>query len=331
MKNNPLDGFVVDRAAISYIGADLRRPECILAEKDGTLWAADARGGVLAITPDGAQRLVLPTVAGVAQADPTSVPNGLAFDADGAILIANIGADRLERLTRDGRLEILAEEIEGRPIGKINFVVRDARGRLWITVSTRAKAWGEAIARDVADGYVALCDGGRWRIVADGFAFANEARFDAKEEWLYVAETCGPRITRLRVADDGALHERQTFGPERHDAFIDGIAFDAHGNLWGTHIFRDRVFAITPQGELRILFDDVGDEAAHDRMMQAFDRGEPITPAMFAACQGRVAPALASVTFGGADLRTVYLGSLAGARLPYFRAPAPGLPLLHWR
>lgn len=35
-----------------------------------------------------------------------------------------------------------------------------------------------------------------------------------------------------------------------------------------------------------------------------------------------------SVTFGRPDLRTVYLGSLLGTRIPYFRSPAVGLPLL---
>jgi hypothetical protein len=36
----------------------LKRPECILAERDGTFWAADARGGVARIQPDGAQGIV---------------------------------------------------------------------------------------------------------------------------------------------------------------------------------------------------------------------------------------------------------------------------------
>ena len=39
---------------------------------------------------------------------------------------------------------------------------------------------------------------------------------------------------------------------------------------------------------------------------------------------------MASVTFGGPDLQTVYIGSLRGQRVPYFRAPAPGLPMVHW-
>jgi hypothetical protein len=50
---NPLAGWQVDRASIRTIGRELQRPECILAQRDGSLWAADARGGVVHIRPDG--------------------------------------------------------------------------------------------------------------------------------------------------------------------------------------------------------------------------------------------------------------------------------------
>ena len=58
MAANPLDGFHVDRSKIEFIGHDLQRPECILAERDGTLWSADARGGVVHIRPDGNQEII---------------------------------------------------------------------------------------------------------------------------------------------------------------------------------------------------------------------------------------------------------------------------------
>ena len=51
---------------------------------------------------------------------------------------------------------------------------------------------------------------------------------------------------------------------------------------------------------------------------------------LFATGQG-IAPWMASVTFGGPDLQTAYIGSLKGKRIPCFRAPAPGLPMVHWR
>ena len=48
MVRNPILDFEIDKSAIRYVGEGLQRPECILAEPDGTLWAADARcGGAL--------------------------------------------------------------------------------------------------------------------------------------------------------------------------------------------------------------------------------------------------------------------------------------------
>ena len=179
-----------------------------------------------------------------------------------------------------------------------------------------------AISPSIVDGFIALYDPaedqgrGRLRIVADGFHFTNEIRLDAGEEWLYVAETCARRITRLRVLDDGSLTDREIFGPADHGAFIDGIAFDAHGNLWGTHVMTDRIFAITPEGDLRILLDDDNDSAAGRALMDAFARDEA-TPELMLRCGGTIAPWFASVTFGGPDLRTVYIGSLRGTRIRF--------------
>ncbi|HVK92447.1 MAG TPA: SMP-30/gluconolactonase/LRE family protein [Mycoplana sp.] len=335
--SNPIDGFTVDPAAISYVGEGLQRPECILAERDGTLWSADARGGVVRIAPDGRQQLTVQQASrGFAEAGNDvdrfvagTLPNGLAFARNGDILISNFGTDRLEIMTRDGETRMLVDSINGAPIGKVNFVLRDSKDRIWLTISTRTKNWMKAISPHVRDGYVALYDGGRLRIVADGFAFTNEIRLDAAEEWLYVAETCARKVTRLRVLPDGSLTDRETFGPEDHGACIDGIAFDAHGNLWGTHVFTDRIFAITPEGELRILLDDDHGSAAGQAFLAAFARDEA-TPELMLACGGTIAPWCASITFGGADLRTVYVGSLKGSRIPYFRSPVAGLPMVHW-
>src|SRR5207249_7603378 len=101
---NPLGGWRVDRDSIRTIGHDLQRPECILAERDGTLWAADARGGVVRLCPDGSQEIVTQKRSGHFQTAGTeasrylegTLPNGLAFDRDGNFLISNFGTDCLE-------------------------------------------------------------------------------------------------------------------------------------------------------------------------------------------------------------------------------------------
>ncbi len=337
MAKNPIDGFVVDKSKIRHIGSGLQRPECILAEPDGSLWSADARGGVVHIRPDGSQQLIAQQAAAdfanaasdVERFTKGTLPNGLAFAKNGDVIISNFGTDRLEVMTRDGQTRVLVDRIDGQPIGKVNFVLRDRRDRLWLTISTRIRDWTKAISPNIRDGLVALYDGGKLRIVADGFAFTNEIRFDEKEEWLYVVETCGPCITRLRAASDGSLSQRETFGPSDHGAFIDGIAFDSYGNLWGTHVMTDRIFAITPEGELRILLDDDNPEPSRV-LMDAFRRDE-VKPEQLLACGGTIAPWFASVTFGGADLKTVYIGSLRGTTIPYFTSPVAGLPMVHWK
>lgn len=337
MAANPLDGFKVDPAAIRTVGRDLQRPECILAERDGSLWSADARGGVVHIRPDGTQEIITQKVES-AFSDATdeaarftqgTLPNGLAFARNGDILISNFGTDRLEVMTRSGESRVLHDQIDGKPIGKVNFVLRDSKDRIWLTVSTLIPNWMQAASSLRHDGFVAMADEKGLRIVADGFAFTNEIRFDANEEWLYVVETTGMKVTRLRVGDDGSLTGRETYGPENHGAFIDGIAFDAYGNLWGTHVMTDRVFAITPEGDLRILLDDDHGSAAGMALLAAFEKGA-VTPDMMMACGGTIAPWMASITFGGPDLKNVYIGSLRGTTIPWFRSPVAGLPMIHW-
>ncbi|KAF1041348.1 MAG: hypothetical protein GAK35_03368 [Herbaspirillum frisingense] len=337
--DNPLRGWRLERDQIKTVGRELRRPECILAEPDGSLWAADARGGVSYIAHSGEQRLIAQRRSGHfdqagddlhARYMHGTLPNGLAFDRDGNFLISNFGTDALERMDRRGNTTVLLDRIDGQPIGKVNFVLRDSRDRIWLTVSTRVNPWVSAMRPGLRDGYIVLIDGGHARIVADGFAFTNEIRLDAREEWLYIAETTGKRISRMRVAADGSLHDRETFGPEHlGTGFPDGIAFDAFGNLWVAMVMSDRLAAITPQGELLTLFDD-GNAQATAELERHFAQSS-LTTGIMARARGDVAPWLASITFGGPDLRTVYLGSLMGDTLPYFTAPVAGLPMAHWR
>jgi len=339
MTRNPVLDFEIDKAAIRYVGEGLQRPECILAEPDGTLWAADARGGVAKINPDGTQQIITQkrsaSFAGAAsEADrylTGTLPNGLAFAADGSFLISNFGTDCLETMTRDGDSRVLADSIDGQPVGKVNFVLRDSKDRIWITVSTRVKNWMRALRTDLADGYIARYDRGAFRVVADGFRFTNEIRFDAREEFLYVVETTGGCVSRLRVDDDGNLSGREVFGPSSlgTGAWPDGIAFDSAGNLWGTMVYSDKLFVLTPEGQLKILLDE-GDPAKVGALERQFFDNRVTQDVLFATGQG-IAPWMASVTFGGPDLQTVYIGSLKGQRIPSFRAPVPGLPMVHYK
>ena len=113
-------------------------------------------------------------------------------------------------------------------------------------------------------------------------------------------------------------------------SFGGGCIFpDADGHLWVTSIVSNRLFRIAPDGAATLMFED-GNPEHIDRVEKALtDRS--VTRDHFYLKSGQRVQNIASIAFGGADLRTAYLGSLVGDTLPVFRSPVAGLPLPHWR
>jgi gluconolactonase len=319
--DNAIRSFTLDVDELGWTGQDLQRPESVVAEPDGTLWASDGRGGVMRIDPDGGQALL---------AGWGGEPNGLAIDPDGNLVTANIGLGRVQRMTRDGQATTVLQEVDGQRTTSANFVFYDRRGRLWVTCLTREDHWWPAVAHPRPDGFIVLVDDRGARIVADGIYATNEARLDAEERYLYVAETMKARILRFPVRADGSLGDREVFGPDGlgPGGFVDGFSFDAEGNLWVTTVVRNGLGVLTRDGDWHVVVEDPREDA----LATFLDRLEAGTavPDDLLACAGPRLQFPTSVCFAGQDLRTAYVGSLAMSRLPTFRAPIPGLPMRHW-
>jgi gluconolactonase len=287
--------FILKPEDITWRGEGLARPECVIAEKNGTLWCSDNRGGVTRIDAAGRQTVI---------GKMGGAPNGLALERGGAILVANIDDGALYRLHPDGRHELVLDTLDGRKLGAVNFVYRDGE-RIWVTVSTRTEPRRQAVERGIDDGYVVLIDQGTAKIAAEGFVFTNEVRVDRARRHLYVAETGRGRVVRLPLAADGTLGRMEVYGPETlfPGARVDGITFDGDGNLWVTEVGKNGLFVISPDGALNKVF------------------GDP---------EGKVIDFPASLCFAGPDLRTAYIGSIRMKRLAAFRAPVAGEPMSHW-
>ena len=136
-----------------------------------------------------------------------------------------------------------------------------------------------------------------------------------------------------------------------------GLRIDEHGNVKGREIFGPslaRPRRVARWHRVRQRRQSVGHARLFGQAVRADAGGRPAGAArrrgsrrkcarsrrhssantvtedvLFATGRG-LAPWMASVTFGGPDLQTVYIGSLKGSRIPYFRAPVPGLPMVHW-
>ena len=319
----PIKDFRLDLSDLTYTGHDLVRPESVLAQPNGTLWVSDGRGGVTRIDPDDNQQFF----GGLG-----GEPNGLAMADDGTMYVANIGTGTIQKLdSNTGQAQEYLTEIDGVKLTCANYVFLDSKNRLWTAFSTREQIWWPAAAHPRPDGFIVLIDEKGPRIVADGLYFTNEIRLDANEEYLYAAETMKNRISRFRVQPDGSLTDQEVFGPDGLGlgAAVDGFAFDADGNIWVTLVIRNGVGIITPEGDYHVVFED-----ANDSILRIFEEkiaDGTAQPDDMGAAAGMTLQFVTSVTFGGPDLRTVYVGSLGMTHLPTFRSPVPGLPMHHWK
>lgn len=303
---------------IGFVGRDLNRPECVVAGSDGTLCVSDWRGGITAIQPDGGQTLIAPPapVDGI-----TLKPNGFDRLADGSFLIAHLDetVGGVFHMAPDGVTRPHLTTIDGRDLPPTNFVLRDAWGRTWITVSTWHVPRHPVRLPGRGDGFIVLVDERGARIVADGLSFTNELRLDADGRHIYVIETFGRRLTRFRLTATSALVDRTTitdFGPGN---FPDGLAFDRTGHIWVTSVFSNRLLRVRPDGAFDVILEDI-DPAYVEEVEADFQSGAFARRPSPTSLPSRVLQNISSIAFG-ADGSTAYLGCLLGDRIARLRIP----------
>jgi sugar lactone lactonase YvrE len=310
-------------AQLERVGADLHRPECVVAGADGEVFVPDWRGGVTRIADNGAQETWLAT-------DPAIElrPNGIAVMDDGSFLLANLG-DRggVWRLDHQGALTPWLVEVDGVALPPANFVTVDSQGRTWITVSTRCLPRQLAWRADVADGFVVLVDERGARIVADGLHYTNECRPDPSGNWLYVVETFGRRLARFPITHGGRLKSPEIVLTLGHGSWPDGFAFDQQGGVWLTSLISNRLMRF--DGETLHTIVEEANTAHVDAVEEAFARGE-MRAEHLGPVPGTRLQHVTSVAFGGADLRTAYVGCLHTDCIFRFRSEIPGVAPPHW-
>ena len=304
-------------------GHGLHRPECVLGTAGGDMFVPDWRGGVAVVRADGTQQAWLASEPGIELR-----PNGIALDEDGSFLVANLGdAGGIWRLARDGTLTPFLLEVDGIPLPPANYVTTDERGRTWISVSTRLRPRQLAWRTDVADGFVVLVDDRGARIVADGLHYTNECRPDPTGDWLYVVETFGRRLTRFQIDGTNRLNNPETVITFGHGTWPDGFAFDQQMGIWITSLVSNRLLRFDGAA-LATLVEEL--DANHvNQVEEAFASGR-MHAEHLGPIPGTRLQHVTSVGFGGADLRTVYIGCLHTDCIFRFRSNVPGVPPPHW-
>jgi gluconolactonase len=301
------------------LGVGVQRPEDVVVARDGTVWISDQQSACARLLPDG-------SLQGVGHAG--GAPNGINLDLEGRILIANFGGPEhgfgpLQRLDpRSGEVSILCSELNGRKLFACNYPLLDRQGRAWCSHST----WGpvEAAFDGQNDGLIFRVElDGRTTLVAEGLIFANGMAFDFDEKNLYVCQTAACDVVRLPIHDDGSLGKPIRYGPKlgisHRDVqdrrpltselrstlgVTDGCGFDQEGNLWVTLVMANKIVAITPQGDVVTVLSDP---------------------------EGKTLRGPTNVSWGGPDMRDLYIGSVDANYVLHARSPVPGMPLAHQR
>ncbi len=311
---------------LRFVGSNLVRPECVLANAAGDLFTADWRGGVAHLRADGSQRLY----AGLGPGGLALKPNGIALLRDGSFLLAHLGNDEggVFRLQRDGQVTDWLRQVDGIDLPPTNFVVEDAAGRFWVTVSTRLQPRSLGYRRTCNDGFIVRVDERGAAIVADGLGYTNEVAVHPSGQWLYVNETFARRLSRFPLRDDGSLGDKEVVTEFGAGTFPDGLAFDEQGHAWVVSIVSNRLIRVAPDGAPTTWLEEA--DADHLAWVeQAFEAGTMGRPHLDGT-PGRSLRNISSVAFAGPDRRTAVLGCLLGERLAALRLPVAGVQPTHW-
>jgi gluconolactonase len=314
--NSKLKNFTLRSEDFSVFGSGLTRPECVRADKDG-VWASDDRGGIARVTQNGVAEL---------RGEGVYEPNGYSRSSDGAFIVAGLKDNKVFRIDRAGRVSVILDRFQGKPLGTVNTAWIDMQDRIWVSMMTRQERWHQAL-NTKPDGYILLIEHGQARIVADDLHLTNEVKVHPNGRHLYGVETLGKRIFRFAIASNGDLGPKEIFGPADlgHGAWPDGFIFDQEGNVWVTIISRNGIVVVSEDGEMHTIYEEPKLEAI-DAMVKAMQQ-KTATPDHLIACAGAKLNLPTSLSFGGVDGRTVYVGSLGLPHLLTFNAPTAGLSL----
>lgn len=220
------------------LGAE-QGPEHVVVGADGMLYTAVASGHILRMRQDGGGQTVFAATGGR--------PLGLDFDARGNLIVADAIKGVLS-VAPDGKVTLLTDAVDGKPIGFANAVVVAGNGKIYVSdASARfsaARAGGtvEAAMLDVmeqsATGRVLEYDPATasTRVVARGLSFANGLALSADQRQLFVAESGRYRVWKIALAADGLDLARPSpqaaILVDNLPGYPDNLTRGLNGKLW---------------------------------------------------------------------------------------------------
>jgi gluconolactonase len=164
--------------------------------------------------------------------------NGLTFDHQGRLTIAEHGNHRISRLEKNGVLTVLADSFAGKRLNSPNDLVHRSDGVLYFTDPPFGlpNFFDDARKELPYSGVYSWRDG-ELRLEASDLTGPNGVAFSPDERFLYVTnwDTAKKVVMRYPVAADGRLGAGEVFFDMTSapgEEALDGIKVDQAGNLY---------------------------------------------------------------------------------------------------
>jgi gluconolactonase len=223
--------------------------------REGSLLFSDIpRNGIFRWTPGGGVTLAIERSGYTGSApftgrEPGS--NGLTFDAEGRLVIAQHGDRRVVRREHDGRFTVLADRFEGKRLNSPNDLVYRSNGDLYFTDPPYGlPATFKDPARELPfQGVYRLTPAGELTALVTDMSAPNGLAFSPDEKTLYISNSDRrlPIWMAYTVDDAGALSDGRQFAEAAQwvrdgDGLPDGLKVDARGHVFaagpgGIHVF----------------------------------------------------------------------------------------------
>jgi len=169
---------------------------------------------------------------------PSSHANGNTRDRQGRLVTCEHSGRRVTRTEYDGRITVILDRFEGKPLNSPNDVVVKSDGSIWFTdppFGILGNYEGYVAAPELPHGvYRVDGDTGRATLVADDLKGPNGLAFSPDERRLYIVESRATPNRVIRVYDvvDGARLANGRLFVDAGPGTPDGLRSDIDGNLW---------------------------------------------------------------------------------------------------
>lgn len=239
--------------------------------------------------------------------EPTDKSNGMVYDGEGRLLVCEHGTSCLVRFGADGVREVIADRYQGMELNSPNDVVTRSDGSVYFSDPTYGRSDRPAgVSRPPSplgfQGVYRVPPGGGDPVLvvdSDEFRQPNGLAFSPDESVLYIDDVTG--VKAFDVAADGSLGPARVLRDDMGtpdgatpNGAPDGMRVDEAGHIWCTA--RGGVWILEPSGEVIGVLE---------------------TPEV-----------CANLTWGGADLHTLFFTTSTTVHALRTLVGPPGLPYL---